>query len=133
MTVFPATLLSPQQVERVHEASLEVLRDVGVDVNNRRAGQIFSGHGCHVQDDGPRITFPVKVVEQFRAAMPECFTFHGRDPRYDRTIPADRPLVLTASSAPNVIDPATGNQRPATSDDLARWPKATRSSWSSRS
>jgi len=99
-----ATLLNPGQVERVHEASLEILEDVGVLVHNQEARARFAKHGCRVDAETQVVTFPRAVVEEFRAAIPPTFTFHGRDPRYDRTIPDDGPLFVTGSSAPNVID-----------------------------
>ena len=43
----------------------------------------------------------------------------GRDPQFDRTLPGDRPVIVTASSAPNVIDPHTGEERRGTSTDIA--------------
>ena len=66
------------------------------------------------------VKFPPAVVEKYRAMLPPTFTFHGRDPRYDRTLPQDGPVIVTGSSAPDVIDLLTGRQRRATSDDIAR-------------
>ena len=40
--------------------------------------------------------------------LPPTFTFYGRDPHYDRTLPQDGPVIVTGSSAPDVIDPLTG-------------------------
>jgi trimethylamine--corrinoid protein Co-methyltransferase len=51
---------------------------------------------------------------------PPSFTFHGRDPKFDRTIPRDSPVIVTASSAPDIIDPVTGKERRAESGDIAR-------------
>ena len=44
----------------------------------------------------------------------------GRDPTHDRSIPGDGQLIMTGSSAPNIIDPVTGRERRARSDDMAR-------------
>lgn len=66
------------------------------------------------------VKFPPSVDEHFRLAMSPTFTFRGRDPQYDRTIPDDGPLIVTASSTPDIIDPVTGKKRRATSDDIAR-------------
>jgi trimethylamine--corrinoid protein Co-methyltransferase len=60
------------------------------------------------------------VVEKYRRMLPPTFTFFGRDPRYDRTLPQDGPIIITGSSAPDVIDPVTGRERRARSDDIAR-------------
>ncbi|MCK4316314.1 MAG: trimethylamine methyltransferase family protein, partial [Anaerolineae bacterium] len=120
MIVTFATLLTSEQVERVHEASLEILENVGLLVHNEKARVLFAKHGCHVDAETQVVKFPRAVVEHFRAAFPSTFTFRGRDPQYDRTIPDDGPLVVTASSAPNIIDPVTGEERRARSDDIAR-------------
>ncbi|MFQ5421918.1 MAG: trimethylamine methyltransferase family protein, partial [Anaerolineae bacterium] len=115
-----ATLLTPHQVERIHEASLEILENVGLLVRNEKARVLLARHGCPVDSETDIVQFPRRVVEHFRAAYPPTFTFHGRDPQYDRTIPDDGPLAMTASSAPNLIDPVTGRERRARSDDMAR-------------
>ena len=85
-----ATLLTDQQVEVTHQASLEILENVGLIVRNDKAREIFIRHGCRVENE--RVRFPRTVVEQFRALIPPGFTFKGRDPKYDRTIPEDGPL-----------------------------------------
>lgn len=114
------TLLTAEQVERVHQASLEILENVGLLVRNQKARSRFEEHGCKVDSESQVVKFPSKVVEQFRAAYPPTFTFRGRDPRYDRTIPDQGPLIITGSSAPNIIDPVSGFERRARSDDIAR-------------
>jgi trimethylamine--corrinoid protein Co-methyltransferase len=116
----PAALLTQEQVERIHEASLEILADVGMLVRNQKARDIFFNHGALVDEETQIVKLPGKIVDEFRAAFPPSFTFRGRAPDYDRTIPHDSPLILTGSSAPNIIDPVTGYERRATSTDLAR-------------
>lgn len=115
-----ATLLSPSQVQRVHEASLDILERVGMLVRNQRAREIFVEHGAQVDAQSQVVRLPSQLVERYRVMFPPSFTFMGRDPKFDRTIPAQSPLILTGSSAPNIIDPVTGHERRARSDDLAR-------------
>jgi trimethylamine---corrinoid protein Co-methyltransferase len=113
-----ATLLTQEQVERIHEASLEILEDVGLKVRYEPARELFKQHGCIV--DGERVKFPRAVVEKYRKMVPPTFTFHGRDPKFDKTIPQDSPVIVTASSAPDIIDPITGVERRAESRDIAQ-------------
>jgi trimethylamine--corrinoid protein Co-methyltransferase len=115
-----AQLLTPEQVQRVHQASLEILENVGLLVHNAEARERFAKHGCWVDPETRIVKFPPTVVEHFRAAFAPTFTFHGRDPQHDRTIPDDGPLMVTGSSAPDIIDPETGQARRARSDDIAR-------------
>ena len=69
---------------------------------------------------GENVRFPRAVVEQHRAGMPPKFTFRARDPAFDRTVPDDAPVVITGSSAPDMVDPATGIARRALAADIAR-------------
>jgi trimethylamine--corrinoid protein Co-methyltransferase len=115
-----ATLLTTEQVERAHAASLEILDTIGLRVRHEKARAIFARHGCLVDAETQIVKFPRAVVEEFRAKMPAEFTFRGRDPQFDRTIPRDGPVIVTGSSAPDVIDPVTGEERRSRSDDIAR-------------
>lgn len=113
-----ATLLSQEQVERIHEASLEILEETGMRVRYEPARELFKKHGCTVEDE--RVRFPRGVAEKYRKMPPPSFTFHARDPKFDKTIPQDSPVIVTASSAPDIIDPVTGQERRAESKDIAR-------------
>ena len=113
-----ATLLTQQQVKRTHEASLEILEEIGLKVRFNPARELFKKHGCNVE--GEIVKLPREVVEKYRAMYPASYTFYARDPKFDRTIPQDSPVIVTASSAPDIIDPVTGAERRATSSDIAQ-------------
>ncbi len=115
-----ALLLTPDQVERVHTASLEILEQVGLLVRNEKARALFARHGCKVDAETQIVKFPSAVVEKYRKMLPPTFTFCGRDPKFDHTIPDDGPILVTGSSAPDLLDPLTGRERRARSDDIAR-------------
>ncbi len=114
-----AQLLSTEEVEKIHDGSLEILENVGIFVCSEKAREIFAAHNCPVDTDKHIVKIPRSVVEEYRKAFVPTFTFKGRDPANDRTIPGDRPVIVTASSAPNIIDPYIGKERRATSDDIA--------------
>jgi trimethylamine--corrinoid protein Co-methyltransferase len=112
-------IITAEDMQRVHETSVEILQTVGLLVRNRKARSIFKKHGCTVDEEASRVCIPVPVVEKYRKAFMPSFTFRGRDPQFDRTIPDHRPVIVTGSSAPNIIDPETGDERRATSKDIA--------------
>jgi trimethylamine--corrinoid protein Co-methyltransferase len=114
-----ATLLTEQQVERTHSASMEILENVGILVRNEKARSIYQQHGCQVEVETQIVKIPPSVVEKYRVMLPPTFTFHGREPEYDRTLPQDGPVIVTGSSAPDIIDPVTGHVRRALSGDIA--------------
>ena len=114
-----AELLNPGEAARIHAASEELLESVGILVRSEKARGIFAHHGCRVDAQSGIVKIPPAVVEKYRQAFVPTFTFKGRDPQFDKTIPDDSPVIITASSAPDVIDPVTGKLRRATSADIA--------------
>ncbi len=114
-----AYFLKQSEVKRVHEASLELLENVGLLVRNEKARKIYAKHGCVVDHQTTLVKFPETVVEKCIQSFVPTYTFTAQDPQFDRTIPDDRPIVVTGSSAPNIIDSKTGEERRSTSDDIA--------------
>jgi trimethylamine--corrinoid protein Co-methyltransferase len=114
-----AEFLKPNEVAQIHEAAIEILDTVGILVRNEKARNIFKKHGCNVDAETYIVKIPPNVIRTFRQAFVPSFQFRGRDPQFDRTIPEDRPLIVTASSAPNINDPQSGQERPANSRDIA--------------
>lgn len=107
------------QVKRIHEASLELLETVGILVHNDKAREIYGKIGCKVDKSSGLVKFPAQVVEKARQSFVPTYTFTAQDPDFDRVLPLDGPVVVTGSSAPNIIDPKTGEERRATSADIA--------------
>lgn len=120
MIVQQVELLTGEQVERVHRASLEILAETGILVRNEKARERLIRHGCKAGGADEVVLFPETVVEEFRALVPPNFTLHARDPERSVTVPRTVPAITTASSAPNIIDPVSGTERWSTSDDIAR-------------
>ncbi|MDR1677287.1 MAG: trimethylamine methyltransferase family protein [Deltaproteobacteria bacterium] len=106
-----------EQKKNIHEASLTILEETGMVVKNPEALEIFTKHGCKA--DGNRVRFPRKIVEEKMTSVPPTYTFTAQNPEFDVTMPGDRPVIVTGSSAPNVVDPVTGEERRGTSHDVA--------------
>ena len=106
-----------EQKKNIHEASQTILEETGMLVKNKEAVEIFKKNGCQV--DGQIVKFPRKLVDEKMASVPPTFTFKAQNPDLDVTLPDNRPVIVTGSSAPNVVDPVTGEERRGTSRDIA--------------
>jgi trimethylamine--corrinoid protein Co-methyltransferase len=69
-----AELLTSEWVEMVHEASLEILEEVGLLVHNTKARNRFSRHGCQVDHETQIVKLPRQVIDHFCQAFPAQFT-----------------------------------------------------------
>ena len=114
-----ANLLKENEVRKIHESSLWILENVGIKVRNEEARNIFVKAGCKLEEDGLTVKLPMSLVEEQINNFVPRFTFRARNPEYDITLPNDRPCIVTASSAPDIVDPKTRERRRATSTDIA--------------
>ena len=112
--------LTDDDIRYVHESSLEILHETGLIVRNEKARKRFAKHGAIVDHETELVRIPPAIVEKYRKMVPPTITLRGRDPAYDLTFPRKLPVVATASSAPDIVDPATGITRRSTSHDIAR-------------
>ncbi|MHA1530157.1 MAG: trimethylamine methyltransferase family protein [Alphaproteobacteria bacterium] len=113
------SFLNDDQARYVHEASLEILEEVGLIVRNEKARHRFAEFGAQVDHSTELVKIPAPVVEKYRAFIPPTITLRGRDPKFDVTFPRQLPVIATASSAPDIVDPVSGATRRATSRDIA--------------
>ena len=120
----PARIVSEDELESLHLASLEVLETIGIDVMLPEARDYFLRAGARV--DGERVRIPGDVIMNAIATVPSRFTFHARNP--DKTIQlGDGWLAFgTVGSAPNSSDLEHG-RRPGNLEDYRRFLKLAQS------
>ena len=114
------SFLANEDIQYVHQSSLEILEEVGLLVRNKKARKRFADHGAMVDHETEMVRLPAAIVEKYRAMVPATITLRGRDPSFDVTFPRKLPVIATASSAPDIVDPVTGITRRSRSDDIAR-------------
>ena len=112
--------LTDDDIRYVHDASLEILEQVGLLVRNEKARKRFAQHGAIVDHETEMVRIPAPVIEKYRVLVPPTITLRGRDPAFDVTFPRKLPVIATASSAPDIVDPVSGVTRRSRSDDIAR-------------
>jgi trimethylamine--corrinoid protein Co-methyltransferase len=99
----PATeLVGADHLEAIHDASLVILRDVGVDFLHAGARQMLAAYGADVVEE--RVRFDPAMIEELVAGAPPEFTLHGRLPGRDVVLGGDRITFSSVASAPNYVD-----------------------------
>jgi len=100
----PTQVLSADELESIHVASLRVLAEIGMDFLDAGARDMLRSAGAQVEAGSERVRFePGMVVETIRTAPPS-FTLHARNPEHHLEIGGDRIAFGTVGSAPNVAD-----------------------------
>ena len=110
-------MLSDDQIAELHQGTLEVMRRTGVQVEEPAAVDILAKGGCWV--DGKRVRFPAHLVEWAIAVTPPRVLLCDRLGRPAVALQGERAYFGTGTDTPNVVDPYSGERRPATKQDVA--------------
>ena len=111
-------VLSDKNLDDIHNATLEILDEVGVRVEHKPALELMRDHGCRVDFDKRIVQIPEHVLKKALSTAPSRFTLYGKKPEFDVKVDTQGIYTIGGSSALSVLD-LDGNHRPATRHDLA--------------
>lgn len=110
----PTSVISEDQLEAIHEASLQVLRDIGMDFLHPRATEMLAASGADVE--GERVRFDPEMLTELISTAPTQFVIHAPNPEHDVLIGGDSVVFGSVASAPNVVDRQGGRRSGNRSD-----------------
>ena len=116
--------LTDAQVQRIHEAALDALEQIGLSQAPESGVKILTDAGAILGDDG-RIRFPRALVEDMLAKAARNITLYGRDPKHDLHLSGNKVHFGTAGAAVHVVDLETNTYRDSTAQDLHNAAKIT--------
>ena len=100
----PMSIFSEDEIEAIHQASLKVLCDTGMDIQSPRAVEILKREGAMIGSDGRRVRFDPDFVMEKISTTPSEFTLHGRHKGRHVHVGGQSVINTLVSSAPNVSD-----------------------------
>jgi len=103
-------LLDAEQIAGVHDASLRLLQDIGVEFMGRAARAAFAEAGSLVDDDTGLVRIPREVVEDGLASAPQQFTVTPRNPARKLELGTDRIAFGLVAGPPTVHDRVRGRR-----------------------
>jgi trimethylamine---corrinoid protein Co-methyltransferase len=104
----PFEILSADQVEAIHHASLQVLAEIGMNFLLDEARAILKDAGAEVAASGTRVRFEPAWIEERIGTVPPTFTLHARNPARSVLIGENVINFCLVASAPHVSDLARG-------------------------
>jgi trimethylamine---corrinoid protein Co-methyltransferase len=118
----PVALVSADELEAIHQASLTVLKEIGMDFLHAEAKAILRNVGADVDPASDRVRFDPALVEAQIGLAPKQFTLHSRNPERALVIGGDHTAFCSVASAPNSFD-RDGGRRPGNRHDFQNFIK----------
>ena len=107
-------LLDKEDFDKLHRATLEIFRDVGIAFHEPEALEIFSSAGARI--DGNIVFIDEGLVDRALESAPAEFQIEGRNPEKTVTIGGQNLVLAPGYGSPFMID-KDGVQREAVMDD----------------
>lgn len=104
----------------IHDATMELLNEVGVRYDNAEALEILKSNGIRVEEDVA--FFTENEIMHWINMAPEQFTVFARNPKHDITIGGDRVNLAPGYGCAFVVE-RDGTQRPGTIEDYVTFAK----------
>ncbi|MBU6335459.1 MAG: trimethylamine methyltransferase family protein [Chloroflexi bacterium] len=116
----PFDLLSPGEIERLHQAALRILGEYGIDFYDDEMLAVLRAHGIAVS--GSTARFSPAQIEQYVALAPAQFVQRARNPANNVVIGGDQ-MVFAPVYGPPFVQDLAGGRREATIADFENFVK----------
>ena len=110
--------LSQDELYAIHAGSLEILAQVGIQVQSKKARAIFVAAGATAE--GETVKIPSYIVEDCIKSAPATILLAGRNKKNDYVIKQNKVAFINFGEGVNVINPYTKEYRMSTKADLGR-------------
>lgn len=111
-------MLTLRQIERIHQASLDILERTGVVVRDATALALLKQ--AKASTDGERVRLKAHLVEGALKTAPHSISIYRRDGDHAMCLEGWNSYFGTGSDCPSAIDPDTHQHRPSTKADVGR-------------
>ena len=112
--------MTPDQIEKIDAASMDILENVGVQFRDDIALAEWKAAGAKVE--GEMVYLDRHLVRELIATIPETFTYHARNSANSLSFGSDHGMFIPMTGAPFLRDLDDVRRNP-TLDDLANFHK----------
>lgn len=106
----PMRVLSDDQVDAIHNASLRVMEELGVELMSDEARRLFREAGADVDEASQVVKIDRALVESLIATAPSEFTLTSRNPDKRLTFGGDHMAFGLVAGPPSVHDRINGRR-----------------------
>jgi trimethylamine--corrinoid protein Co-methyltransferase len=107
----PIEVLTEDQIEAIHNASLRILEDIGMDFMHPAAKEILAREGVKVTPGSDRVKLDRGLILEKLKTVRPLIPLHARNPAHNLLLGGNHINFCTVASAPNASD-SDGGRRP---------------------
>lgn len=110
--------LTEESQTKIHETAMQLIEEVGFQVNSQEALELFDGAGATVDRENHLIRMPREKVMELISKAPAEIRLCGQDEKHDILLGGKRVYTGTGGTALYIYNPENGEKKLATLEDL---------------
>lgn len=122
----PIEVLSQDQLEAIHRASLRILKEIGMQVIDPDSRRRLKAVGCDVDESNQRVRFDPALVEELIEGLPSEYTALARNPEKNLVVGGNN-IVFSTVAGPSFVTDMDRGRRPGTYEELCDFMKVAHS------
>jgi trimethylamine--corrinoid protein Co-methyltransferase len=111
-------VLDPGEVKKIHDATLNIIENVGVRFPSKKALDIWEAHGATVNRDNMVVKVKPHLIETALRNAPPKYDLCARDTQQDLPLDGNHVFVGTDGCGVEIIDIHTGERRTSRLQDV---------------
>ncbi len=111
-------MFSPDDIQRLHVATLDVIENAGIRFPSKRAQEIWASHGAQVDAKTGIVKAPAHLVESALKKAPLVYSLAARDEKQDLPLDGKHVWVGTDGCGVEIIDLYTNERRRSKLQDV---------------
>jgi trimethylamine---corrinoid protein Co-methyltransferase len=112
-------ILTPEEILRLHTATLDIIETTGVRFPSKRALDIWEMHGANVDRNTSVVKVPGYIIEDALKLAPPKYVLAARNPEQDLPLDGNHVFLGTDGCGVEVLDITTGKRRMSSWQDVA--------------
>ena len=118
----PMEILSPEQLDRIHDNSMRILSEIGIKVLHDKSRSILAAAGAMVDEPSEMVRFDPDMVMDLIARAPSSCRIHARNPKYDLTLGGNN-IIFSSVMCPPFANDLDRGRRSGTFDEMCEYVK----------
>jgi len=111
-------VLTPEEVHKIHDATLNIIENVGIRFPSARALDIWEANGAMVDRESMIVKAKPQLIEAAIKNAPPKYKLCARDPQQDLPLDGNHVFVGTDGCGVEIIDIHTGERRTSCLQDV---------------
>ncbi|MFH1969856.1 MAG: trimethylamine methyltransferase family protein [Verrucomicrobiota bacterium] len=121
MKLIKLNVLSDQEIKQIHEATVDILQNCGIQIGSEKMFMFLKEKGLEVDAEQKTVRFSKSCIEDYLSKIPPTFDMFDREGKFAFTLGDGVPKIAAGHNAVFWVDSETGATRPSKVADVERF------------